>query len=92
MQKRIECLVFGRVQMVMYRDFTTRNARALGLTGIVKNRDDGSVSVIAEGEESALENFVAKLKKGPILASVERVELAWKEATREFSDFCIVYK
>jgi acylphosphatase len=91
MQKRIECTVVGRVQMVMYRDFTARNARAFGLTGRVKNRDDGTVVVVAEGEESSLTLLVEKLTKGSILAHVERVDVVWKDATGEFADFHIDY-
>jgi acylphosphatase len=91
MQKRIECTVVGRVQMVMYRDFTARNARAFGLTGRVKNRDDGTVVVVAEGEESSLTLLVEKLTKGSILAHVERVDVVWKDATGEFTDFRIDY-
>lgn len=91
MQKRIECSIVGRVQMVMYRDFATRKARTLGLKGMVKNMADGTVLVVAEGEESALTLFVAKLHTGPLLASVERVDSLWKDATGEFTDFHIVY-
>lgn len=91
MQKRIECSIVGRVQMVMYRDFATRKARALGLVGTVKNMDDGTVFVVAEGEESELMLFIEKLKTGPLLASVEHVDVAWKDASEEFSDFHIVY-
>jgi acylphosphatase len=91
MQKRIECTVVGRVQMVMYRDFTVRNARAFELTGRVKNRDDGAVVVVAEGEESSLTLLVEKLTKGSILAHVERVDVVWKDATGEFTDFRIDY-
>ena len=91
MQKRIECTVAGRVQMVMYRDFTARNARALGLFGTVKNTDEGSVFVVAEGEESVLLLFIEKLKQGSLLAHVEKADVLWKEPSGEFSDFRIVY-
>ncbi len=91
MQKRIECSVSGRVQMVMYRDFATRKARSFGLTGMVKNMPDGTVSVITEGEESALLLFIEKLKIGSLLAHVEHVDILWKDATGEFTDFNIAY-
>ncbi len=91
MQKRLECFIFGRVQLVMFRDFTQRQARALGLTGTVKNLKAGSVLVVAEGEEDKLDQLLAYLKNGPILAKVERVEEKWLEATSEFSDFKIVF-
>src|SRR3989344_224255 len=49
MNERIETIVSGRVQVVMYRDFATRKARGLGLVGEVKNLPDGTVRVVAEG-------------------------------------------
>ena len=52
MEKRLECQVFGRVQLVMFRDFVTRKARARGIVGTVKNNPDGSVSVVAQGDEA----------------------------------------
>ena len=91
MRKRVECQVTGRVQMVMYRDFVARNARSLRLTGTVKNMDDSSVDVVAEGEETELLTLIAKLKKGTILARVEEVHVVWEGYTGEFSNFRIVY-
>ncbi len=92
MTRRIECRVRGRVQLVMFRDFTARNARALGLIGTVQNMDDGSVAVVAEGEENALTALIQKLKRGPILARVDDVDVVWKDARGELSDFRILYK
>jgi len=76
----------------MFRDFTCRKARGLKLTGSVKNLDDGSVLAIAEGQEEKLRQWLAKLKKGPVLARVERVEERWLEVSGEFKDFKILYK
>ncbi len=92
MTKRLECQIFGRVQMVMFRDFTQRKAKALGLVGAVKNLPDDSVWAAAEGEEEKLKTLLDELKKGPILAKVERVEEKWLEATGEFKDFKILYE
>jgi len=91
MIKRIECKVTGRVQLVMFRDFTKRNARHLGLLGTVKNEKDGSVSVEAEGEEEKLKDLVDLLYKGSILSKVVNVDTLWMEPKNEFSDFKIVY-
>lgn len=77
--------------MVMYRDFATRAARKLKLTGNVINNSDGSVSVIAEGEEESLHEFIALLKKGSLLAHVDNVNVRWGDATDEFTDFVITY-
>lgn len=90
MNERIKAIVSGRVQMVMYRDFATRKARRLGLTGMVRNLADGTVEVVAEGLRKNLESFVTKLKRGPILADVEDVSVTWLPATEEFSEFTLV--
>lgn len=92
MKRRLEARIHGRVQMVMFRDFTCRNARRLGLVGYVRNEDDGSVIAIAEGEEEKLNNLLKLLHKGPILAHVEGVDETWKETTDEFSEFTILYE
>ena len=57
MQKRLLCEVSGQVQLVMYRDFTRRKAKQLGIVGTVENLDNGNVYVIAEGEEKTLGVF-----------------------------------
>lgn len=87
---RLECTVHGRVQMVMFRDFTRRTARSLGLTGTVKNNPDGTVDVAAEGDGQALAELLEKLKKGSLFSRVEKVDEAWKDATGKFSDFTII--
>jgi acylphosphatase len=92
MKKRIECRVWGRVQMVMYRDFATRTARKLGLFGEVWNVSDGSVCVIAEGEEQSLEVFVARLQKGSLLSRVEKVLVEERDIQNNYTNFSIRYK
>lgn len=91
MNVRVECRITGRVQMVMYRDFAQRKARKLGLFGFVRNNNDGSVMVVAEGEHGVLERFVSLLRKGSVLSRVDQVEVEWKEATKEYGDFIIKY-
>lgn len=78
--------------MVMYRDFAARKARSLSITGEVWNEDDGTVSVIGEGEEKKLLSYIEELKKGSFLAHVERAQVAWKEPAGEFTDFVIRYR
>lgn len=77
--------------MVMYRDFAQRKARGLKLAGSVQNLSDGTVRVIAEGPKDALERYLAKLHKGPLLANVEAVRPVWLPATGSFKGFEIVY-
>ncbi len=69
--------VSGVVQGVGFRWFVREQARALGIAGRVKNLDDGSVEVEAEGDDAAMAAFVDRLREGPRGARVERMtELA----------------
>jgi acylphosphatase len=93
----IYCRIYGRVQLVMFRDFTTRKARKLSLVGYVRNLADGSVEAYAEGTKEHLEQWIAYLHRGPLLARVERVEVAWGKARpsdmtqKSFDSFEIVF-
>ncbi|GMQ95172.1 MAG: acylphosphatase [Patescibacteria group bacterium] len=91
MRKRLEYKIVGRVQMVLFRGFVEKNARALGIVGTVENQDDGSVFVVAEGEEERLIQMLSLLRKGPPLAIVEHTEEVWSKPSDEFSDFRIIY-
>jgi acylphosphatase len=71
--QRIHLVVHGRVQGVGFRHFVTREARALGLAGSVRNRPDGSVEVEAEGGPGALAELAAAVRRGPPGARVEQV-------------------
>ena len=66
--------VHGRVQGVGYRDYTQRVASTLGLTGYVRNLDDGRVEVYAAGPADKLSDLAAALRKGPRLADVRGLE------------------
>jgi len=85
--KRLEASVYGQVQGVSFRVAARRIAQSLGLRGWVRNEMDGSVRVVAEGEEATLRKFLAYLHEGPPAARVVRVDAEWREATRAFSSF-----
>jgi DNA ligase D-like protein (predicted 3'-phosphoesterase) len=73
--RAVRALVSGAVQGVGFRESTRRRARKLGVLGWVRNEDDGTVAVHAEGERGALDELVAFLRKGPRGAKVRDVEL-----------------
>jgi DNA ligase D-like protein (predicted 3'-phosphoesterase) len=72
----IRAAVRGSVQGVGFREASQRRARALGLHGWVRNADDGSVAVHAEGERRAVEALLRFLHEGPRGAAVESVEVS----------------
>jgi acylphosphatase len=80
MNKRLHAVVRGEVQMVGFRYFVVEEARALGLTGWVRNGDDGrTVEVVAEGSEERLGQLEAALRDGPRFARVEAVDARWSD-------------
>jgi acylphosphatase len=87
--KRVEAVVYGRVQGVSFRYYTQREAGRLRLTGWVRNRRDGTVETLAEGPEEALQAFVKFLHRGSPSARVDRVALSWGDATSEFNQFSV---
>lgn len=79
--------VSGVVQGVGYRYFAIRSARTLGVTGWVRNNDDSSVSVLAEGERGIIEVLVKELTTGPAASNVTNVNIQWQEYTGQFTGF-----
>ena len=88
--KQVHLFVRGRVQGVFFRASAQREARRLGLTGWVKNRPDGRVEILAEGEEEGLKDLIAWAGHGPTAARVEGVDTRWRGFVGDFSDFRIV--
>ncbi len=75
----VECRFFrieGRVQGVGYREACVQRARALGLTGYVRNRRDGAVEVMLRGPADAVARMQAWLHEGPPSARVDRVTVS----------------
>ncbi|WP_434405516.1 acylphosphatase [Sphingobium sp. DN12] len=67
-------MILGRVQGVFYRNWTVETARSLGLTGWVRNRMDGSVEALVQGEADVVDQFITLALDGPPAAKVARIE------------------
>lgn len=85
MQAKI--FVSGMVQGIGFRWFVKWNARKLKLTGWVKNTRDGRVEVLAQGEKEAIEKLIKSCGKGPFLAEVKIVDVAWEKEEKRFTGF-----
>jgi len=81
--------VHGRVQGVYFRASAVQRAQELGLTGWVKNCDDGSVEGVAEGLRHRLEQLISWCRQGPSGAKVANVEVFWASAENAFIGFTI---
>ncbi|HUS26275.1 MAG TPA: acylphosphatase [Nevskiaceae bacterium] len=72
--KHLKIRVTGKVQGVYFRDSARQHAEVLGITGFARNEPDGSVYIEAEGDDTALHEFLAWCHQGPREAVVENVE------------------
>ncbi|NOT51199.1 MAG: acylphosphatase [Chitinophagaceae bacterium] len=88
MLKTISVIVSGKVQGVFYRQNTKEKAVEFGITGEIKNLQDGNVSIIATGTEEQLNKLTDWCKKGPPRAVVTGVEVA-EIALQPFEKFSI---
>ena len=90
MMVTVRMAIFGQVQGVFFRRAAKEEADKLCLVGWARNRDDGSVEILAIGSKEKLEKFVKWCKKGPPFAKVEKVEVDWSETEETFGSFEIL--
>lgn len=80
--------ISGDVQGVGYRAFVRKNARQLGLTGWVRNTEDGGVEAVFTGEKEKVEDMIKQCNEGPFLAEVKHIGFEWEDS-ENFTDFTI---
>ncbi len=93
MAERVSAIIHveGRVQGVGYRFFVESAAVEMGLFGYCRNLADGRVKVEVEGSEAAIRKLIDRLKEGPSLSQVTRVEVEWGQRQARFSEFRITH-
>jgi acylphosphatase len=82
-------IVHGRVQGVGFRYFVQRAGGRLGLTGNVRNCEDGTVEIVAEGNARRLADFIEEVRKGPSLSQVRWLDINDIPAEGNYSMFHI---
>jgi acylphosphatase len=90
MKKRLHADFTGQVQGVGFRYTARSAARGLGITGWVRNTNDGGVELVAEGEESDLKAMLTKIKEDMNYTSF-KASVNWGPGTGEFKDFAISF-
>ncbi|BCS90936.1 MAG: acylphosphatase [Candidatus Micrarchaeota archaeon] len=88
----IKALIHGHVQGVGYRRFVYNHAVKLGIKGYVKNRDDGSVELVAYGDKAKLDQLLKSIDvdidNGPQVMNIEIVEESEKD--NDYDSFVIL--
>lgn len=90
-QARAKVVIRGKVQEVFFRAETQREALRCGVYGWVKNRRDGTVEAVFEGDETAVNTMLTWCWKGSPHSRVEQVDIQREPCTGEFSRFDILY-
>jgi acylphosphatase len=72
---RRHVVVHGNVQGVFFRDSTREEAQRRGVAGWVRNRSDGTVEAVFEGDSGAVNALVDFTRSGPSHADVDRVDV-----------------
>ena len=88
---RAHAIISGRVQGVFFRVETKRAAERNQVVGWVRNRMDGTVEAVFEGEKKRVEATLAWCGKGPPHSLVENVKVQWQEYSGAFTDFGITH-
>lgn len=86
--KQAHVFISGQVQGVSFRYFVKTNAKKLGVTGWVRNTEDGGVEAVFTGEKEKVAELLALCRKGPMLAEVKQVGFDWEDG-EAFDDFTI---
>jgi acylphosphatase len=90
-KKRVHVIIKGKVQGVFFRVETKKAANAAGVLGWVRNRRDGAVEAIFEGEPERIERMLAWCRTGSPFSRVDSVAEDWSPYLGEFSSFDITY-
>jgi acylphosphatase len=88
---RLRLIIGGSVQGVGYRYYARRKALVQGVTGWVRNRDDGRVEVEVQGDRENVEAFIDRLREGPSTAVISRVDRQEIPVVAGDAGFEIVY-
>ncbi len=90
-KKTHRLLIRGRVQGVFFRDSMRREAQRLGVAGWVRNRNDGRVEAVVQGDANAVDSIIRWAWRGPDQAMVEGVDIAAAEEG-DYIGFEILYR
>jgi len=90
-KQRAHVVIAGRVQGVCFRMETQRTAESTGVSGWVRNRPDGAVEAVFEGDREGVDQMLAWCRRGPAHANVRDVEVKREPYAGEFQGFRIVY-
>ena len=88
-QAAVHIIVHGNVQGVGFRSFVRSQALILNVSGWVRNRDEGTVEIWAEGSREVLQRLTQQVQKGPRYGLVSRLDVDWHTPKDTYGGFDI---
>lgn len=88
--KTIKLVIQGYVQGVNFRSTARKKAKSFGILGFIKNKQDGSVYIEAEGSDANIQKFIDWCHVGPEFAKVNMIECEYLKEKRNYHDFVIL--
>jgi len=88
---RAHIIITGIVQGVFFRVETQRAAQRCGVNGWVRNKRDGTVEAVIEGDRRNVASMLDWCREGPSRAVVNQVEVEWEEYTGKMADFRVTH-
>lgn len=89
--KTVRIKVYGKVQGVGFRYYTLRQANKLGVKGWVRNVQDGTVEIVAQGDPASLDKLSAAVKQGSPASKVKRIHVEEIDGMNRYSSFQVKY-
>ncbi|MDQ3812792.1 MAG: acylphosphatase [Armatimonadota bacterium] len=89
MKRQAHVFYEGRVQGVGFRYTAEEMAQRHGIVGWVRNRRDGRVELVAQGEDGAVRAFLDDVRTGPLGHYIRDVDISWSDPDEDFPNFDI---
>ena len=88
---QLKIIVSGKVQGVGYRYFAQMKAVQFGITGWVRNRQDGTVEMLTTGDKENLDSFIEEIRRGNPFSTVDQIDISETKAEEKYRSFTIKY-
>ncbi|WP_079505425.1 acylphosphatase [Mesobacillus jeotgali] len=88
---QLQIIVSGEVQGVGYRYYTQMKAIQFGITGWVRNLQEGGVEILASGPKAELEKFIDEVRRGNPFSTVDHIEVNEIKNIESYKSFAIKY-
>ncbi len=88
--KTMHLIISGIVQGIGFRTWVKHQAKRLSLVGWVKNREDGAVECVVQGDNVSIQQLTMIVREGPPLAIVEGVSEEQIQDTAHYEDFIVI--